>query len=169
MQLYGLFVLLVLSTCARTALNDGRYASTDAADDVMFDASNDSSGLPDALVLTGNTVAVVAGAGTACALTTDAAVWCWGDNLYGQLGSSVIPGSAVPSPVAGLPDNVVSIASGFAHVCAVTSDGRAHCWGLDESGQLGDGKSSSPHPVAVTIDLPTGIVMIAAGKITHAP
>ena len=149
---FAFLLLLVVNACARTGLDDGPYASKDA------------SGAPDALQLVGNARAIAAGAGTACALTADARVWCWGDNLYGQLGSSTIPGSAVPSPVGGLPSDVVSIAAGFSHMCALTAEGRALCWGNDEWGQLGDGKSSSFNPTAVTVDVPAGIAMIAGGE-----
>lgn len=48
-------------------------------------------------------IALVAGgnnssSGTFCALTTESTIWCWGSNLYGQVGSSVVRASR-PLPV----------------------------------------------------------------------
>lgn len=78
-----------------------------------------------------------------CAIKTDATVWCWGSNKYGQLG---IPFEgdieALPQQVAGLAD-VVEISCGYAHTCARTGDGRLWCWGTDNYGQLGRGEPAA--------------------------
>ena len=46
--------------------------------------------------------------------------------------------------------NVASIATGASHACAVTTSNQVYCWGLNTSGQLGDGTTTqrlTPAPV----------------------
>jgi hypothetical protein len=74
---------------------------------------------------------------TACALSADGAVKCWGDNL-----------AAVAVP--GLDRGVAAIASSGTHNCALMSLGGVKCWGLNNHGQLGDGtKEDRATPVDV--------------------
>lgn len=92
---------------------------------------------------------VVAGGFHTCAMTRGGAVWCWGSNVWGQLGidphaeAGEYPADGLrystPQSVVGLQNGVVDIAAGFRHTCAVTSGGRAMCWGRNSFGQLGDG------------------------------
>ena len=86
-----------------------------------------------------------------CALLSDATAQCWGNNVYGQLGSGAITLSE-PSPVTvnGLSGaTAISVASQSA--CALLSDATVACWGSNSSGQLGTGTVtlSELAPVAV--------------------
>jgi alpha-tubulin suppressor-like RCC1 family protein len=55
------------------------------------------------------------------------------------------------------------IAAGEYHTCAVTTTGAAKCWGWGNSGQLGNGASSSDLPVQVS-GLTSGVTAITAGR-----
>jgi len=103
---------------------------------------------------------VSAGAEHTCGIGTGNTAWCWGQNVSSQLGaeSSDIcqsqttsgPCSLRPLPVT---TNQVfaSISGGGQHSCAVTTGGRAYCWGNNGNGQLGTGNKSGtnvPVPVA---------------------
>ena len=74
----------------------------------------------------------------ACSVLASHAVWCWGRNTYGQLGTgAALDVPAPPSVVVGLDAN--RIAAGLAHTCAVLRGGGVACWGRNDSGQLGVG------------------------------
>ena len=79
----------------------------------------------------------------ACALTRAGGMKCWGLNSYGELGNGTTEMSHTPVDVIGLTENVVSIATGLKHSCAVLSDGTIKCWGNNEYGKLGNGTTES--------------------------
>ena len=96
-----------------------------------------------------------------CALTTEGAVQCWGDNGNGQLGDGTTSNRSVP--VTALSAGVVAIAAGGYHTCALTASGGVLCWGYNAYGQLGNGTTTdSLVPTAVT-GLSSGVSAISAG------
>ncbi len=72
---------------------------------------------------------VSAGSGYVCAVSTDGAIKCWGDNKNGQLGNGSYVNSSSPVPVVGI-NTAVAVDAGEDHACAVLSDGTVRCWGL---------------------------------------
>ncbi|HPF31222.1 MAG TPA: hypothetical protein PLO25_02880, partial [Candidatus Saccharibacteria bacterium] len=92
-----------------------------------------------------------------CALDTAGAVYCWGNNNYGQLGNNSSTNSLVPAtvttaetPMAG--KTIQAISAGYYHTCALDTAGAVYCWGYNVYGQLGN-NSTTTHsrvPVAVT-------------------
>lgn len=59
----------------------------------------------------------------------DSSVWCFGSNTYGQLGiGRTVSSISEPEQVLGL-DDVVQLAAGTSHACALLRDGRVYCWG----------------------------------------
>jgi alpha-tubulin suppressor-like RCC1 family protein len=91
-----------------------------------------------------------------CAIDNTGKAYCWGLNTNGQLGNNTIIQSLVPVAVftggvlAG--KTLTRISAGAAFSCALDNTGKAYCWGLDTSGQLGDGPpdTQSNVPVAVS-------------------
>jgi alpha-tubulin suppressor-like RCC1 family protein len=83
-----------------------------------------------------------------CALASWGEAFCWGWNLYGQLGDGTTGRRSTPGAVGGL--EFAQISAGMAHTCGLTSAGAAYCWGNNERGQLGDGTTGArPSPVRV--------------------
>jgi alpha-tubulin suppressor-like RCC1 family protein len=71
--------------------------------------------------------------------------------MFGQLGDNGRDDQATPVPVLGLTD-AVALSSGPAYTCALLSDTSIRCWGINESGQLGnDGTSQTGVHVAVSV------------------
>jgi alpha-tubulin suppressor-like RCC1 family protein len=91
--------------------------------------------------------ALSAGAQHNCAIRSGA-IWCWGENLYGQLGDGTINSSPAAVQV-GTANDWVDIASGADHTCAINSGGQLWCWGAGFSGELGDGTMSEGSSVPV--------------------
>lgn len=74
-----------------------------------------------------------------CAASDNQQVLCWGSNEYGKLADGTTIDRPTPQVVAGLATGASWVATGSQHACVVDSSGAAFCWGLNDSGQLGDG------------------------------
>ncbi len=89
------------------------------------------------------------GANFSCALVaTNNRVKCWGWNGYGELGNAAaVTNQDTPLTVmlaSGSPLNqVISIAAGEYHMCALRTSGRVWCWGDNADGELGTGTTTS--------------------------
>ena len=98
------------------------------------------------------TTALAAGAGHACAIRSGT-IRCVGGNGSGQLGNGSRAATKVPVAGQGIAD-VLRLAAGVDHICALRSGGRVMCWGSNQRGQLGDGTTAeSLAPIAV-LDIP---------------
>ncbi len=61
-------------------------------------------------------------------------VFCIGNNTYGQLGNGKDYELKVPDAVQVLPSDVIEVALGERHTCALKSNGDLHCWGYNRDG-----------------------------------
>lgn len=106
-------------------------------------------------------VPVSAGLAHTCALGSDGAAYCWGDNDSGQVGDGTVADRMVPVAV-DTAQTFTQIAAGFVHTCALDGDGKAYCWGWNLFGQVGNGSSGSgqreTRPVAVDTELRFGVL-----------
>lgn len=88
---------------------------------------------------------------TTCAHTDAGLLFCWGENRFGEFGN----GSLDPSPTPVLAAGAMQLervfgSMGTPRICGITTDDRAHCWGYNRNGELGDGTREhrlSPTPV----------------------
>jgi alpha-tubulin suppressor-like RCC1 family protein len=130
----------------------------------LGDGTTASSTIPvDVAGLGGGAIAIAVGADETCALTIAGGVKCWGDNRSGQLGDGTTASSAIPVDVAGLGGGAIAITVGGAYTCALTSAGGVKCWGMNNSGQLGDGSTASRSTPADVAGLASGVRALAAG------
>jgi len=89
------------------------------------------------------------GNGFSCGVTTDAAVWCWGTNDNGQLGVDVPAVATSPVRAGGslraAEVATAGVSTGFGrHTCVISQDRlSAFCFGRNETGQLGNGNTST--------------------------
>ncbi len=88
---------------------------------------------------------ISAGATHACAVAGGTA-YCWGGNGYGQLGNTSTTSSTIAVAVTTATGilagrTLTAISAGTSHSCAI-ADGLAFCWGVNSSGQLGDGTTT---------------------------
>lgn len=127
----------------------------------LGDSSNRSHDVPSRVRgLGGPAIAIAAGGAHACAVIAGGDVKCWGANESGQLGNGSTVESAVPVDVVGLGSSAVSISAGRAHTCAITSTAQLKCWGLNNSGQLGDQTTTNRSTAVLAL---TGVLNVAAG------
>ncbi|HEY6925535.1 MAG TPA: DUF4382 domain-containing protein, partial [Steroidobacteraceae bacterium] len=102
-----------------------------------------------------------------CGGTSTGAAYCWGFNLYGQIGDGTTTNRLAPVAVL-VPAGVAfaGVAAGSHYTCARTAAGTAYCWGDNGSGQLGDGTSGTNRLEPVAVQLPSAVTFasVAAGS-----
>jgi len=60
----------------------------------------------------------------------------------------------VPTQVFGLESGMKAVSAGEQHTCAITTAGIAMCWGLNATGQLGDGTLTDRLTPQIVINAP---------------
>ena len=99
-------------------------------------------------------------------------LWAWGDNSKGQLGIGTTTSFAQPVKVAWTPaeagETITYLAAGLSHSLMVTTTNgrqRLYAWGLNTSGQLGDGTLTQRlTPTLISLSPQPTFVSIAAGS-----
>jgi hypothetical protein len=124
---------------------------------------------------------VATGSQHSCALLDDDTIKCWGRNDYGQLGigDTVHRGVTLDQmgdalPVVQLGEPAKAVAAGAQHTCAILKSGNVKCWGYNDAGQLGQGRTDNLGDAAnelaslPAIDLGTGRTAVAIDVGTHS-
>lgn len=138
-------------TCGITSAGAGYCWGYDDVGQVGNGSATGTAVSSPAAVTGGLTLAAVATGGEhTCGRTPSGAAYCWGDDQYGQLGSTAAPYSSTPVSVGG-GLTFPSVAVGSDHACGLTAAGAAYCWGYNARGQVGDATlTSHSQPVAVS-------------------
>ncbi|MEP7049439.1 MAG: discoidin domain-containing protein [Pseudomonadota bacterium] len=99
--------------------------------------------------LTSGVSSVSGGEQHTCAVVS-AAVKCWGDNSYGQLGNNSTANANTPVSVSSI-STAAQVAAGYVFSCARLTTNAVKCWGRNTEGELGDTTSTnSLVPVSVS-------------------
>ena len=115
----------------------------------------------------GGTVGLLTlGSGHACAYVTygGGALKCWGWNCYGQLGDGTKTDRRTPTTI-NVGGPVGLLALGNDHTCAYVTAGAGalRCWGLNNHGQLGDGKTTDRYtPTTIDVGGPVGLLALGS-------
>ena len=123
--------------------------------------------IPDKSVLELNdAVQAVTGGSHSCARNAIGKVRCWGNSFNGELGDggaiSHLNKTFKPRDVVGLVD-AIDLSSSSNHLCAVRASGVVVCWGLNSSGQLGDGSLTTRSAPAKVFALSDAIAVDTGG------
>ncbi|HSP81198.1 MAG TPA: RTX toxin, partial [Myxococcaceae bacterium] len=112
----------------------------------------------------GHVLQVSAGRHHTCALLSTGSLECWGDNGHGQLGlghrDELHSPPERPVDLGGAA--VLHVTTGASFTCALLDTGAVRCWGLNASGQLGQGHTEDlgDDELPSTVD---GIQLLAPG------
>jgi alpha-tubulin suppressor-like RCC1 family protein len=99
--------------------------------------------------LTGATA--IAGTDSTMCAVANGAVWCWGNNSAGTVGVGSVATTtytvATPSLVTTGAIDLAGSEGDTSTMCArLNAGGTLRCWGLNSSGQIGDGTKTTPQP-----------------------
>lgn len=142
-------------TARTTSLVVSRRSSTATA-------AVDVSGLPAGVTLSG----VNAGGIHTCAVGSNGRLYCWGSNLFGQLGTGGKLGAPVPDSVKA-PEDVTftHVFASLFHTCAEgthATGAKLYCWGQNQYKQLGY-SGTSDVPLEVVADDGVTLSRVSAG------
>ncbi len=96
------------------------------------------------------------------------AAYCWGSNSSGQIGWSPTanPYSSIPASLSSYQYIQVSLGTDF--TCAVREEGSVHCFGGNESGQLGGGNTTNNYNGTLVSNILSAQSVFAGGSATCA-
>ena len=117
-----------------------------------------------ATTVTGITAIAIGGGGEhTLVVLSGGAMKAWGQNANGQLGDGALTASEVNPVSVSTVTSMSSTAGGTAFSLARKSDGTVWAWGLNASGQLGDG-TLTQRPAPVQLTGITSVSVIAPGS-----
>jgi alpha-tubulin suppressor-like RCC1 family protein len=104
-----------------------------------------------------------------CAVGASGAVYCWGENLEGQVGTGATSAYETPPRlVTGIPP-AQRVSVGGTHTCILALNGEMWCWGRGDAGSLGNGSvASSLKPTRVVGFTGRAVNIQSSCAATHA-
>jgi alpha-tubulin suppressor-like RCC1 family protein len=111
--------------------------------------------------------AIACGGWHSLAAVQSGAVWAWGHNNDGQLGDGTTTDRATPVQVVGLTGVQAVSAGGSYSVALKSADGSVWAWGINNTGQLGDGTTTTRKKPVQVLSL-SGMTAIASYDDGHS-
>lgn len=115
------------------------------------------AGLPEQMIQ------VAAGLNHTCGLSVSEKIYCWGGDLFGQLGDGLTTDRANPQLLSNQKEPFTSLSAGWYHTCGLTATGGVMCWGKGYDGEIGNESvrlSLTPAPV---VGLESNVKSISVG------
>ena len=112
---------------------------------------------------------VACGYAHTASVKADGTLWCWGNNLYRQLGDNTGINKSSPVQTVAFGSNWTSVACGHLHTAAIKLDGTLWTWGWNsnaygaDGGQLGDNTTTTRSSPVQTITGGTNWSQVSAG------
>ena len=125
------------------------------------------SASPSKFNLSGDEImSMVGGQNHSMILTKSGAVFTYGDNTYGQLGTGDTRSIDSPTSITtAFEGKVVQIAALGNHSLALTEDGRIYSWGQNNHGQVGNGRIGDGYDVLSPIDITNSLGLPAGTQV----
>ncbi len=108
-------------------------------------------------------VDIAVGATFSMAIKKDGSLWTWGNNGVGQLGNGKIGKETSCGTPEKIMDDVATIAAGAGHGLAIKKDGSLWVWGLNISGQIGNGKRGIEENVSTPVKIMDDVATVSGG------
>jgi len=141
-----------------TAATDSSASGADAGPD-----ADTGCKVPEGGAVFNDAIAIAAGSTHSCAIRQDGALYCWGDNAFGQLGVPQATSLASPKPLkvqfpASLGDaRITHVELGEKTTYAIDAELRLWVFGNNEAGYRADGTAdAAPHAVPQMVSLSPG-------------
>lgn len=176
----GYHSLALTSTGQLYAFGDNAFGelgtATNDDQDPHYTGANPTPAVVTLPGATGPVTAVAGGAFFSLAVTSTGQLYAFGENRYGQLGSTTNNQTGEPTPtpalvtLPGASGPVTQVAAGRNHGLALTSTGQLYAFGENRLGQLGNttnNRSEAPNPTPTPVTIPNmsgRIIRIAAGN-----
>jgi len=107
----------------------------------LGDGTTRTRTLPTLINVGGAMIASVsAGMDTTCAVDTTGALYCWGDNNYGNVGNGALGGIVLtPTRIGTGGVSIRTVDVGYGLTCASSTSNALYCWGINSGGAAGVG------------------------------
>jgi len=88
-------------------------------------------------------------------IKTDGTLWCWGYNIYGQLGDNTVVNKSSPVQTVAFGNNWKQVSCGVVNTASIKTDGTLWAWGYNLDGGLGDNTTTNKTSPVQTISYGT--------------
>jgi alpha-tubulin suppressor-like RCC1 family protein len=139
-------------TCAIRSVGKLYCWGQNSFDQVGFNSAGANVTTPTRITSAEDWKTVTSGFEHTCAIRSLGKLYCWGYNIYDQVGFNS-GGANVPTPTKITSADDWKIVTGaLDHTCAIRSVGKLYCWGYNQYDQVGfnSGSANVPTPTKIT-------------------
>ena len=97
-----------------------------------------------------------------CGIAANNSLWCWGNNMWGEVGDGSTTQKNFPTHI-GADLDWKTLALGEYHSCALKNSGSLYCWGENDEGQVGDGTTVTARVAPTVVNGDTNWAAVDGG------